>query len=276
MPRNWDNYNFWLRKKQASYKTASRYGRKMKKSRKKKTTKSRLRRLRDAPFKSPIYGGKNAPFIGARPSSLMKPKRYVKMIFPITVTFLTPTDGTCKIWNFNASSVYEPDPTTAESVGNQPYLFDQWKTFYQRYRVVRSRLNIQIDNHGAGSNHTYICGVRMKNAATGDPSVGAEHAREYMELPYTKFDTLAGTNVVPRRREFTMTYKWNEWFEKSDLPDLEAPVTQDPVQNVYFQIWAGQLINYSETTSDATSIGLIGTIEYTVELSDPVLQATSL
>lgn len=66
-------------------------------------------------------------------------------------------------WNLN--SIYDPDRT---GVGHQPLGYDQWNTFYNRYRVFKVGYNIQITNVTAVAS-ACIGGLTATNGVLGLP-----------------------------------------------------------------------------------------------------------
>lgn len=145
----------------------------------------------------------------------------------------TPTD----VLAFRLNSLYDPDVTFT---GHQPYGFDQWATFYQKYRVWKVDIECWVNSSGGGNQGVHIA-----------------------EAPYLSSGNLASAftaaaeNSYARIHSTTQSTPQAHWKRSINLPGLlgqdiatfkgddsnEALVGADPAQNVRYGIFLEDIIS---------------------------------
>jgi len=95
---------------------------------------------------------------------------------------------------FRGNSLFDPDLTLT---GHQPLGFDQWKTFYNRYRVLACSAKLNVDNAAAGPSLWAVFGPSTSSTSySGDLS-------DALEQPRAK---VMGPIEVASRRAHTMKH----------------------------------------------------------------------
>lgn len=97
---------------------------------------------------------------------VINPQKWVMPYkFRTTLTYYQQTDyssnTTPQFYQFRGNGPYDPDVT---GTGSQPVGFDQMTTFYGRYYVIGSRINIRLVNEGTAS--LQICLVPSPNSTS--------------------------------------------------------------------------------------------------------------
>ncbi|AXQ66608.1 MAG: putative capsid protein [Circoviridae sp.] len=99
------------------------------------------------------------------PVNTVANRKYIKLNYSSGLT-LTST-GNIVFKTYQANSLFEPEPTT----GHAPLGFGQWSAFYNRYRVVGVKLQInaevapQADPTNPGSGMYLVVGGHSRNVA---------------------------------------------------------------------------------------------------------------
>ena len=157
-------------------------------------------------------------------------------------TYATPTNGAL-INSFNVTSLYDPDATAA--LGTQPRLFNEWMTWYTRYRVRTATVIFEAsisstDTSDAGKE--YVIGLHQSPNTTSDIDVGAgewdEHISDLMangrHCRYKK-GVIPGLYATPRKHKIVYHVK-NPWLmgeSTVELSDKEGTTAANPTSNGY-------------------------------------------
>lgn len=92
----------------------------------------------------------------------------------------------------NLNSLFDPDRS---GVGHQPYCFDQWASFYNRYRVYGCKYTVTFIN--TLSNDVPHVGVSFDNVATSQAL-----NQTFWEMPNCKHSLLTEDNGGPCKKVF--------------------------------------------------------------------------
>jgi len=163
---------------------------------------------------------------------------------------------------FRANSIYDP---LVASGGRTVTGYDQWKSFYNSYVVVRSRIVIQC----TGSSNTSLEAPILVSVALQNDSSSAVSMTDQMAQPYTSWRLVSGDTgslVIKMRNRFDA----KTFFGIKDVKDdrsIGAEMTSDPSRLAYYNVFVG---NVSTATVPNTGIWLAYTIEYDVMFRDPI------
>lgn len=165
-----------------------------------------------------------------------------------TYVNFAPTSGALSNQQYSGNSLFDPD---VSGVGSQPYWFDQWAAMYGKYRVVKSRIELELVN--TGSVHVDVCLVPTVGSPT-DTSI-----YNISEWKYARKVPLAINTGGPSVRNVTMTMKTEKVFGLSktqmfDEDGYAADYTTNPAFRWYWQVFAQTVGGL--TTTPAVTIGV--------------------
>lgn len=219
------------------------------------------RRRRGKVFRPKLRRFQTASKVVIRQPSGVPDRLFVKLKYS-TVLFFTSTTGGISQNQFRGNAIQDPDVT---GVGGQPYLFDQWATLYNRYRVrgssVKAQATQSTSNTGNFASNVTVMLVPSNNTTTFSIS---ELAREQ---PYTKW---IQTKPYGSRDALIKSYMSTAKImgvRKSVIAneqDYSSAVSTNP--NVQ---WYWNVLMYTsdeQTTSSTTPIHI--SLTYYVELYD--------
>lgn len=168
----------------------------------------------------------------------------------------TGPQGQTQAWNLN--SIFDPDRT---GVGHQPLGYDQWATFYNRYRVFKVAYNISCTNLGA--DQSIYGGITATNGVFGNFTSMAP-----FEQPHTKKFHIGGRNGKD-----TITLKGVVNLPYITGRPLVSYKSDDTYQSVFgaspAEIMALNLMLLSTNPSAGGSVQVTCRLVYFVELYDP-------
>jgi len=179
------------------------------------------------------------------------------------------TTGSTTFYQFRGNSLYDPDFT---STGDQPNAFDQWSTFYSKYRVSGSALRVVSCIPGESPmSGSQSVGVVVVIAPT--ISSTATSVTDYAELAYSKMRSTTYYTPVRNFSSYMSTAKLMG-VNKAAVKDEDnnaALVTTNPA-NVWF--WNVLMIpgNSSQTQ---TSYVVVVKLTYYAELFGRNILGTS-
>ena len=194
---------------------------------------------------------------GMRPQGFPK-EQVVKLRYCETVS-VNPGAGAIDSYQFVANGCHDPNLT---GVGHQPYLWDEWKAFYNHYVVLGSKISVQMVADSESNQSSVICGVYLS-----DDSTISTNAVALCEKGLTHY------KVVPQGRQVVskLDYKFSakEFFNVTDVKDnldrLGAAITANPTETAIFSIFARSL----DGASDPTAFDMLVTLDYIVAFSEP-------
>lgn len=207
-------------------------------------------------------GGK----VVALKNSLVPDRMIMKFVYKdnINLSSVSPSAYTSKCFRLN--SIYDPDLDFTN--GHQPLGYDQWLTFYNRYRVFKAVIRIELMNNQAGP---IQCGLVPYNYESTLPSPGDD---AFYEQPHAITRTIAGnqginktilTKVVDIPR---ILGKSHEQYRTGQ--SVSSQFGTNPNEQVY-----GMVGVRSINDSSATNVVAICTITYYTELFDRKAQSIS-
>ncbi len=134
-------------------------------------------------------------------------------------------------YTFRGNSVFDPDYT---STGHQPRYFDQWSAFYQRYKVISSRIKVSVSNYSATSGvicvvvpHTDILTLTTYYGAAEQPLM-----KRTEQIPVST--RLGGRNTVLSKATTRQILGLSEAQLASE--DYSAGVGANPLQLWYWNL----------------------------------------
>jgi len=123
------------------------------------------------------------------------PDRMVLKMKYVDNIVLSGVGGASRVFRLN--SIYDPD--TSITTGHQPLGFDQWATFYAKYRVFKANVTIKATNGSSNSADTEQIGM----VAFNNNNLAIGSADEFYEQPHCKKALLSGRGGMDRA---IMTY----------------------------------------------------------------------
>lgn len=185
-------------------------------------------------------------------------QRRANMRYVTNVT-LQSTLGSMDTHLFRANSVFDPDATGA---GHQPMGYDSWKTHFNHYVVLGSRITVQAVSQGA--NTTNMVGVYLSDDATSylDWDAFAE-ARKGM---YKTLPKLAdGTKPMGLSSNYSARKFYNITDVRDNVNRIGATTAANPTDVAEWHLW----VQSQDKVSTGSGINCTVTIDYIVEFSEP-------
>lgn len=159
---------------------------------------------------------------------------------------LVSVAGALNIFRFSGNNLYDPDYT---ATGHQPYGFDQYTPFFQRYCVTGSRVKIRCISDGVAANVCLSSEPLMPGGVVPTSTSAA------VERPRTSYGIASG--VVPLTLSNGSTAEHMFGVRKALLissNDFSAAVTQSPAKEWYYTI-------FMDSVDLSTTVTLYVTIE---------------
>jgi len=203
------------------------------------------------------YNRANGGKIVALKTSTVPDRTILRMKYVDNIV-LAGIGGSTRVFRMN--SIYDPD--TSVTNGHQPLGFDQWASFYNKYRVFKAVVTLRCANASSNSADSEQIGFCAHNDQVTPPQSDA-----FFEQPHAKKMLIGGRGGMDRGTlRYTVdlprvlgmapvVYKSN--------PDVASPFNTSPVEQVFGTIFA-RPIDGSSTTLVNCEI----TIEYFCELFD--------
>jgi hypothetical protein len=124
---------------------------------------------------------------------------------------LDPTNaGAIEIHQFRANSIYDPNLTGA---GHQPLGHDQWQTFYDRYTVIGSKINIMAMSKTENNTVPNVFGVYTSDTQ----AITAASVPAICEQGLSTWKTLPSALQTPRQINGYFSAK--KYFQLKDIKD---------------------------------------------------------
>lgn len=181
-----------------------------------------------------------------------KKTNYITMKYASDISMVLSL-GNYSGYLFRCNGLYDPDGSGG---GHQPYTFDQWKVFYNKYRVVKSRIKVTALTTGG---EPIIWGIYTQDDTSGvsSPLDAIESGRgPYSILP-------SGADTV---QTLYCDFETKKFFgPEVDIGETSALVTADPTEQAYFNIWAACL----NSTTESPQLDFMAEIDYHVVMMEP-------
>lgn len=171
--------------------------------------------------------------IKTSPQGTAFPKnRIVKLRYVENVT-LDPGAVAFAEFAYRANSIFDPNLTGG---GHQPMGRDQWATFYRRYTVIGSKIQVQCVCPTAST--PSIFGVTLSDlSATGHTTVHG-----LMERPTTSWRFMS-TSTAVQPKHASCKFSAKKFFNLANIKDNQdrvgADFTADPSVEAYFHCFLG-------------------------------------
>jgi hypothetical protein len=171
-----------------------------------------------------------------------------------TINFAIAAALDTYFWRGNGA--YDPDYT---GVGHQPFGYDQWTAFFDRYTVISSSVELKVIS---GATPTPCTLALVPTRTTTDfATVG-----EAIESPWARFGILDDNNPVPVHLKHRMpSHVILETTKKKIMDDdvYSGGTTSDPTHPWYWAVCAG-------TYSGNLDLYLAMKITYRIRFYEPV------
>lgn len=173
-----------------------------------------------------------------------------RMVLPYSETIqFTGTGNSIQV--FRGNSLFDPDFT---GVGHQPLGFDEWKAFYDIYKVHACSISIRMVN---SSTLATVCAVWPSPYST-TPSL----IDQALERPYTR-SVILGTesgNSTAIMKNFSSTKSvWGQKIIEED--NFSSIQSANPVKEWYFLFMASQIAG-----SGSLNLSVVFKLKYYVEM----------
>jgi len=164
---------------------------------------------------------------------------------------------------FSANGLFDPDIT---GTGHQPRGFDQLMLFYDHYVVTKAKITVRLQNNLSGNPALAFVTVR-------DTSLKSSNYLDYLESSLTKTVQLGVESSASSSKVIEYSVSIGEFLGRRDPlsdPQLKGDVSANPLEGCFFHIGALSMDQFT-----ASSVRIIATIEYTLNLIEPkIVQAS--
>jgi hypothetical protein len=142
--------------------------------------------------------------------------------------------GVGATYTYSLTGLYDPD---ISGVGVQPTPFDQWSAMYNRFRVIRTRVHVEVNSAMTGGDSVMVgC---SPGATTALPSqTGA-----WPSVPNSKFKLLGASYGAGSRAVFDFVVRPAKFLSltrgqyMNDM-DYSCSPLANPTRQLYLNIWA--------------------------------------
>lgn len=130
---------------------------------------------------------------------------------------------------YRGASIFDPDFT---GVGHQPLGHDQWAGLYQRYRVISSKIEVELSNSSNVNDNDPIWAV-----LAGTETSSALSNREWAEQPYSKCVMLGPVGNSPKKMMLQIkTADLEGDFGSKYDKDYSADLGNNPVRDFFYTV----------------------------------------
>lgn len=214
----------------------------------------------------------NARRINSLSSAAVRPDRLiVKLPYSENIVLSTGTNGQGMTYTWNLNSIYDPNRT---GTGHQPLGYDQWATFYAKYKVFKVAYELTATSTWVNDTGETDAGTQCGVLATNGVAAGTFTDGSFYEQPHTQKFSLGaaagqGSKTVRKTIDLSLITGRPKVAYLSD-PRYEANFGYNPAEAMTLTFgaqpnWSGQNLNM------ALSIKII----YYVELFDPLILSLS-
>lgn len=167
--------------------------------------------------------------------------------------------GTIQQWTFRANDLYDPDLSGA---GHQPRGFDQYCTFYRRFRVMYSKMSV-LFNEAPTTPVTVFANLAADNGAPTD-------VLGWYELPSRRFTAL---NQQTSGKMLTYGFNGYKSYGPQYISDDIFAGTQagSPTEQSYFQV----AVVAADQVSDPGLFFMNVNIDYVAWFTEALLPVSS-
>lgn len=159
---------------------------------------------------------------------------------------------------FNLNSIYDPDRT---GVGHQPLGYDQWNTFYNRYRVLGAKVTVRAFNNATIATSFSIIGNNSPGLVLGSDATREQPHMKSMILGNSQ----GGKNVGTMTKYFScarVTGASDMLYRSSD--QYAAAFGANPTEIIVAHIYQENIIQGAQASGAAARVDIV----YYVELFD--------
>lgn len=195
-----------------------------------------------------------------QPLAAIAKSQIVRMKYGTFIS-INPTAGVAGSYVFSCNNISDPDIT---STGHQPLGHDQWKTFYNHYTVLGSKIRATFTPTSASAlTGQSICAISVEDDAT--PTATA--TTSLLERNGVHWRPLGSSNAS-NGTSITHTYSAKKFFGIRDIGDvterLGALYEANPAEQAYYHVKVGA----TDGSSDPSAVAVAVVIEYIVLLTE--------
>jgi len=171
---------------------------------------------------------------------------------------LTSTVGALASYEWSANDLFDPNITGA---GHQPYGFDNWSAFYQKFTVMKSQAMVHVASSGA----PLVVGLTFSRAA----------AATTITTAVSLIESGRGTGTLVTGSSAPAVQCYSNFDLLTTDPDFDpGSFFCTSAASPTFRYHFGFFSQPSDLSSTVTAQGYI-TIDYDVLLEDPITLAAS-
>jgi hypothetical protein len=178
----------------------------------------------------------------------------VELPYVSTINFSIGAALDTYFWRGNGA--YDPDYS---STGHQPFGFDQWTAFYDRYTVVSSKAELKVISGGTPT----PCAIALVPART---TTDYAMVGEAIESPHAKFGILDDNNPIPVQLTKSMSSHIILGTTRQKILDddvYSGGTGADPTHPWYWAVCGG-------TYSGNLDVYLVMKITYRIRFYEPI------
>lgn len=206
---------------------------------------------------------------GPKITNLLQAKKVVKMRYAIEVG-LDPTVTTPASFAFSCNNINSP----LASVAHQPLTHDQWALFYNKYRVLSSKIKVtnyvtSISNLAPAWTGTYIDPDGTLTYTTAEQIIEDPRTGKQFSSTFQKPDQRSGNTV------FRKSFNPKRHLAPEAAGDSTAFGSDPPADVTFFYVlWAAAMGTLASKNEPGLMHYLVE-IDYVVELTEPVVLGQS-
>jgi len=172
--------------------------------------------------------------------------------------------GAGDVWNIRANGCHDPDQT---GTGHQPYGWDTYKTLYNHYTVLSSKIQVSIVSSAATGSYgpPYFAVLSLNDGALAAAAYTDAFTRaEAGNCAYGFAITDGVSKAITRFKKGFVASKFYGVEAPEDKDSLGAAVGADPSELAYFSL---QLT--APDSGDPIVCNVMATVDYEVLLQEP-------
>lgn len=167
---------------------------------------------------------------------------------------LASTAGVQDYHVFCANGCYDPDTTAG---GHQPFGWDQWTVFFNKYVVTGSKIRCYFTSDGTANG---VAGVYLSDGLT--------HPADISAMIESKRGTFTVINNQRSAAKASSTFSCRKFFNVKDprdvAPTYGANTGSNPADQAHFVVW------YESSGITTSGVTFHALIEYIVDFAEPL------
>jgi len=176
--------------------------------------------------------------------NVVQDKTYIKMRYQVGYV-MSGSSGTPSVVVMRGNNIYDPEFATG---GGQPYGFDQWAGFYQKYLVYGSKISVGfLQNNASGLNSENLQ-FSIVPSIEDSLSLGSTSATLW-EIPYSTArisNAYKGPTRITRYMSTGKLFGLNKGEVTNREAEFGATMSSGPASEFYWHIFVGDSGQFSD------------------------------